>query len=73
MTLKPKPIQEYHVFLASLGDMNSERKAVRQFFDEYNRTTARQRGIQFTVIDWANYATAGIGRPQELIDRKSVV
>ena len=72
MTLKPKPIQEYHVFLASPGDMNAERKAVRQFFDEYNRTTARLRGIQFTVIDWENYATAGVGRPQELITSETL-
>ncbi|MEZ4661824.1 MAG: hypothetical protein R2911_30110 [Caldilineaceae bacterium] len=43
--------------------------AVRRFFDQYNRTVARPNfGVQFTVIDWENYATAGVGRPQELIE-----
>ena len=51
MPLKPRLIDEYHVFLASPGDMNVERQAVRRFFDEYNRHTASLRGLYFTVID----------------------
>ena len=34
MALKPRRVEEYHVFLASPGDMNLERQEVRRFFDE---------------------------------------
>lgn len=55
------------------GDVNDERKAVRRFFDQYNRTTARPNfGVQFTVIDWENYSTTGVGRPQELITAQTL-
>jgi len=40
MSLKPRSVQQYHVFLASPGDVGVERQAVRRFFDEYNRHTA---------------------------------
>jgi len=72
MALKPLQVEEYHVFLASPGDLDLERQAVRRFFDEYNRHTAGSRGIRFTVIDYENYATAGIGRPQELITSQTL-
>ena len=57
----------YHVFLASPGDVNPERNHVREFFKQYNISTANPRGIHFEVVDWENYADAGVGRPQELI------
>jgi len=70
---KAKDIREYHVFLASPGDMNAERQAVRDFFDEFNRTIAKpQWNVQFTVIDWENYAMAGVGRPQELVTKDTL-
>jgi len=47
--------------------MADERNAVRRFFEEYNRTTARHYAVRFEVIDWENYSSAGVGRPQELI------
>ena len=51
MALTPRNVAEYHIFLASPGDMNLERQEVRRFFDEYNRHTATTRGIRFVVID----------------------
>jgi len=39
--LKPRQVSEYHVFVASPGDMATERRAVREFFTMYNRTVAR--------------------------------
>jgi Domain of unknown function (DUF4062) len=72
MALNPRQVEEYHVFLASPGDLNSERQAVRRFFDEYNRHTAGSHGIRFTVIDYENYAMAGVGRPQELITSQTL-
>ena len=72
MALKPRSVAEYHVFLASPGDMNQERQEVRQFFEEYNRHTASPRDVRFVVIDWENYATTGVGRPQQLITSQTL-
>ena len=68
----PVDIKHYHVFLASPGDMANERTSVRRFFERYNRTTARRWGVSFDVIDWENYADAGVGRPQELITAQTL-
>jgi energy-coupling factor transporter ATP-binding protein EcfA2 len=70
--MKPNIITEYHVFLASPGDMDAERRGVRKFFEDYNRHTAARWKLRFTVIDWENYSTFGIGRPQELITRQTL-
>ena len=71
--LRPSRISEYHVFLASPGDVEEERQAVRDFFQEYNETTARWRNARFTVIDWESYSSAGVGRPQALITQQTLV
>jgi len=52
--------------------MNAERGAVREFFQEYNRTTADNWSTRFEVIDWENYSSAGVGRPQELITKDTL-
>ena len=65
MSLPGVATRTFHVFLASPGDVNKERQAVRNFFDDYNRTVGPR--LRFVVLDWENYATAGVGRPQELI------
>src|SRR5512141_699896 len=72
--MKPitNPLNQYHVFLASPGDVGVERQYVRKFFDEYNRNTAHIWRARFEVVDWENYATIGIGRPQELITRQTL-
>jgi hypothetical protein len=72
MKLTPSPLHEYHVFLASPGDVGMERQHVRQFFDEYNRHTAHIWRARFEVVDWENYATTGVGRPQELITQQTL-
>jgi Domain of unknown function (DUF4062) len=72
MSLSPVSIRQYHVFLASPGDVNDERQTVRQFFERYNRHTAQLWGVRFEVVDWENYATIGIGRPQELITAQTL-
>lgn len=72
MPVSPIPIEQYHVFLASPGDMERERKAVRKFFEEYNLTTASRWGVRFEVVDWKNYSTIGVGRPQELITNQTL-
>jgi predicted NACHT family NTPase len=72
MTLSPKPLNQYHVFLASPGDVGAERQHVRRFFDEYNRSTAHIWRARFEVVDWENCATIGVGRPQELITQQTL-
>lgn len=72
MVLKPQIVKEYHIFLASPGDMNLERQEVRRFFEEYNLHTASIHGVRFVVVDWENYAMAGVGRPQELITSQTL-
>ena len=59
------------MFLASPGDVDTERHAVRDFFTEYNRK-AERRGVRFQVVDWENYSTIGVGRPQELITKQTL-
>jgi hypothetical protein len=72
MPLKPVSISEYHVFLASPGDVDAERREVRAFFDEFNRNLAARRGLRFVVIDWENYSTSGVGRAQQLITAQTL-
>jgi hypothetical protein len=72
MAISPMSIRQYHVFLASPGDVNDERQMVRQFFEHYNRHTAQLWGVRFEVVDWENYATIGVGQPQELITAQTL-
>ena len=72
MTPTPNPLRQYHVFLASPGDVGAERQSVRRFFDDYNRHTAHIWKARFEVVDWENYATTGVGRPQELITQQTL-
>ena len=65
----PEKHDNYHIFLASPCDMNDERQMVRDFFEQYNRVTANQHNLEFKVIDWENYSSIGVGRPQELITK----
>ena len=68
----PRSLKQYHVFLASPGDVNEERQRVRQFFERYNQSTAHLWNVRFDVVDWENYSTIGVGRPQELISEQTL-
>ena len=72
MTVSPQTTYTYHVFIASPGDIGEEREHVRQFFKRYNRHHARIWNVRFEVIDWENYSTTGVGRPQELITQQTL-
>jgi hypothetical protein len=72
MPLEGRPLKHYHVFLASPGDVPAEREHVRKFFSDYNRDTAHIWGVHFDVIDYENYGTIGVGRPQDLITRQTL-
>lgn len=68
----PASVKRYHVFLASPGDVGAEREHVRRFFETYNRDTAHLWDADFQVIDWENYSSIGVGRPQELITQQTL-
>ena len=70
--LRAHKVDTYNVFVASPGDVGNERLKVRQFFDRYNRNYAEPRGLRFEIIDWENYSSAGVGRPQELITEQTL-
>ncbi len=72
MSGSPRQLNQYHVFVASPGDVNVERQHVRQFFDRYNRHTGHLWNVRFEVVDWENYSTIGVGRPQELITEQTL-
>ncbi len=72
MALSGRQLTQYHVFLASPEDVNDERQYVRQFFDRYNQHTAQLWNVHFEVVGWDNYATIGVGRPQELITQQTL-
>jgi hypothetical protein len=66
--LRGEKADVYHVFIASPSDVAGERESVRGYFADLNRGVARAWGVKFEVVDWENYSTIGIGRPQELIE-----
>src|SRR5262245_24703045 len=72
MALAPRTLQQYHVFLASPGDVQTERQFVRRFFDDFNRSMTHTWNARFEVVDWENYHTIGVGRPQELITQQTL-
>ena len=70
--MRGRQMNEYHIFIASPGDVEAERAEIRAYFDHLNRTTAQTWGVRFQVIDWENFSTAGVGRPQELITKQTM-
>lgn len=61
----------YRVFVASPGDLASERKSFFEEVEDYNTTEARHRGVIFEAVGWEK-TTPGAGRPQERINRDLV-
>ena len=55
-------------FLASPGDLQDERKAIRYVVDEFNESWANELGYQVELIGWEE-TVAGYGRPQHLINQ----
>lgn len=72
MHLQPKSKSEYYIFLASPSDVQNEREIVRNFFERYNKHTAHIWNVRFEIVDWENYSTIGVGRPQQLITKQTL-
>ncbi len=55
-------------FLASPGDLQEERQAIRDVVGEFNDSWASELGYQVELIGWEE-TVAGYGRPQHLINQ----
>lgn len=55
-------------FLASPGDLEEERQAIRGVVSEFNDSWASELGYQVELIGWEE-TVAGYGRPQHLINQ----
>lgn len=56
-------------FLASPGDLQEERHAIRGVVDEFNESWANELGYQVELIGWEE-TVAGFGRPQHIINQE---
>jgi tetratricopeptide (TPR) repeat protein len=63
----PTPLLGIKVFIASPGGLTEERKAFHEVIQQVNRDTAHAAGLTFIATGW-EYTSAGVGRPQELIN-----
>jgi hypothetical protein len=59
-------VRELRVFLASPGDVDAERAAVREVADRIN-ANFEERGVRVRITGWERVRTE-LGRPQELIN-----
>lgn len=48
----PKQVEHLKIFLASPGDVQTERDQARQAIEEINRTIGRDKNIHLDVIGW---------------------
>ena len=59
------------VFLASPGDVSDERKAVREVFEDINRTLGNDKQVRFEVVGWDTDSIPAYGNdPQELVNKQ---
>lgn len=62
-------IEKLEIFLASPGDVASERKAAQEVVDELNRTLPDEKGVVLQLVRWEADAYPGYGKdPQEIIN-----
>lgn len=64
----PSTRQILRVFLASPGDLQEERKAIRDVVTQFNRDWADYLGYHVELVGWEE-TIAGYGRPQQLINQ----
>lgn len=58
------------IFIASPGDVKTERKRVDRIVDEVNNLISNHLGIKYEVIKWEKNAISEMGRPQEVINQQ---
>ncbi len=57
-----------HIFIASPGDLSTERKRFPKILERLNKLKAHAVGIQLEPLGWED-SLPGKGRPQELINQ----
>lgn len=65
----PTKLTGINVFIASPGNLGDERRIFQRVIEQVNRDAARDAGIIFVPKGW-EYAIAGMGRPQEVINEQ---
>jgi hypothetical protein len=60
------------VFLASPGDVLTERRYVEEVVAELNRTVANEKGLVVQVIRWENDAFPGYGMDAQALINKLI-
>ncbi len=64
----PSTRRVIRAFLASPGDLEEERRAIRRVVEEFNNLWADELGYQVDLVGWEE-TVAGYGRPQHLINQ----
>jgi hypothetical protein len=67
MTLE---VTKVRLFIASPGDVQAERDALRTVVDELNYTTGRKLGFVVEPVRWETHCRPGMGRPQGLVNEQ---
>ena len=65
MTVSRKIIK---VFVASPGDLQAEREAIKEVATQFNKAWADHFGVAIELVGWED-TIGGFGRPQELINQ----
>lgn len=65
----PSTRKVLRAFLASPGDLQDERQAIRDVVVEFNESWADELGYQVELLGWEE-TVAGYGRPQHLINQE---
>ncbi|HVO25309.1 MAG TPA: DUF4062 domain-containing protein [Candidatus Margulisiibacteriota bacterium] len=70
----PKPLRKIVIFVASPGDVQSERGQLAKVVDELNLTLtalAPEKGLFVELVRWETHATPGLGRDaQDVVNRQ---
>jgi len=62
----------YKVMIASPGDINGERRIVREVIADWNSAHSETRGIVLMPIGWETHSVPDMGgRPQEIINKQN--
>lgn len=67
MKTKPSPLRKIRLFVASPGDVHTERSHVKRVVDELNTTAAPSRNCFVELVRWETHCNPGMGRPQGVI------
>ena len=63
-------IRKVQLFLSSPGDVDLERRQIRDVVDELNATAARELDLALEVVGWETDVRPAAGRPQDAINRQ---